>query len=97
LSSQAKIAINSLSELKMGIPLIRQGRRSSILELPGANFLLRFRYESRAAVFLVGSRNQEFCGFSGGHSKSLTMSPPFLFFQGKEMMLFPASPFVFLD
>jgi hypothetical protein len=27
----------------------------------------------------------------------LTKSPPFLIFQGKEMMLFLAPPFVFLD
>jgi len=56
-----------------------------------------FAMKTVLTVFLSGSRNQGFCSFSRGHSQSLTMSPPFLLFQGKEMMLFPASPFVFLD
>jgi hypothetical protein len=37
-----------------------------------------------------------FC-FCRGLSQTLTKSPPFSIRQGKEMMLFPAPPFVFLD
>jgi hypothetical protein len=41
--------------------------------------------------------NPGICGSRRGVGQSLTKSPAFLFFQGKEMMLFLVPPFVFLD
>jgi hypothetical protein len=63
--------------------------------LPGA-ILRHLHHEAGITIFLSGVHNQELV-FSRGLSQSLTKSPPFLLFQGKEMMLFPVLPFVFLD
>jgi hypothetical protein len=60
-------------------------------------FCVIFTVGPLIAVFLFVAQNDRVFGFNGGLSPSLTKSPHFLLLQGKEMMLFPAPTFVFLD
>lgn len=49
------------------------------------------------AIFLFGALNPGVRGSGRGLAQTLTKFPAFLLLQGKEMMLFPAPLFVFLD
>jgi hypothetical protein len=49
------------------------------------------------AIFFFATLNRGVRGSTRGLNQSLTKSPGFLLLQGKEMMLFPATLFVFLD
>lgn len=52
---------------------------------------------SLSALFIFVAPGQRVYGYDRVLSQTLTKYPAFLLFQRKEMMLFPVSPFVFLD
>ena len=92
------MAANPLPKLKNGGT---SGKALVKIVNPGASWRRFFRavltMKAVIAVFpLFAPDDGVFC-FCRGLSQSLTKSPPFSISQGKEMMLFPASPFVFLD
>jgi hypothetical protein len=92
------MAANPLPNLKYGGT---SGKAPVKIVDPGASWRRFFRavpnMKAVIAIFtLLAHEEGVFC-FSRRLGQSLTESPPFSIRQGKEMMLFPAPPFVFLD
>ena len=95
---QAEIAIEPHSESKTGGT---SGKPHVKIVDPGASWRRFFRviFTMKAVItyFPVAAHIEGVCCFTWGLSQTLTKSQSFLLSQGKEMMLFPASPLVFLD
>jgi hypothetical protein len=95
---RTEIAIEPHSEPKTGGT---SGKPHVKIVDPGASwrrfFCGTFTMKAVITYFPIAAHIEGVCCFTWGLSQSLTKSPPFLISQGKEMMLFPASPLVFLD
>ena len=95
---QAKISVEHLSESKTGGTL---GKPPREIVDPGVSWRKFFRailtVKAVIAIFPLPARYEGVMRFTRRLSQTMTKSLPFLILQGKEMMLFPASPFVFLD
>jgi hypothetical protein len=66
LSPQVKIAVEILSESKMGVSCMSPRRGSLILGLPARIFCAIFTMKARITVFLFGVHSQGVGGFSRG-------------------------------
>jgi hypothetical protein len=90
--------LQPLSKLKNGGT---SGKAPVKIVDPGASWRRFFRavftMKDLIAIFPFFAPDEGVFCFCRRLSLTLTKSPPFSISQGKEMMLFPASPFVFLD